>query len=139
MSGAPIDGGAQRRALPWRQKIPGLGKALCAVRASAFAGGRRQQNPLYRPLYKGQWGEVAPSPHELASGFILHRDEAGKAANDLAFGECACGDVLAIVDMPDNVSMFALSVAVSTSDFVRTKTIPLLSVAGGALAKSRTC
>ena len=58
----------------------------------------------------------------------------------LAFGECACG-VLAIVDMPDNVSMFALSVAVSASDFVRTKTIPLLSVeeAEGALAKSRTC
>jgi hypothetical protein len=43
--------------------------------------------------------------------------------------------------MPDNVSMFALSVAVSASDFVRTKTIPLLSVeeAEGALAKSRTC
>jgi uncharacterized protein with GYD domain len=48
-------------------------------------------------------------------------------------------DVPAIVDMPDNVSMFALSVAVSASGFVRTKTIPLLTVeeAEQALAKSR--
>ena len=49
-------------------------------------------------------------------------------------------DVLAIVDMPDNVSMFALSLAVSASGFVRTKTIPLLTVeeVGQALAMSRT-
>jgi uncharacterized protein with GYD domain len=47
----------------------------------------------------------------------------------------------AIVDMPDNVSMFALSVAVSASGFVRINTIPLLTVeeAEQALAKSRTC
>jgi uncharacterized protein with GYD domain len=43
--------------------------------------------------------------------------------------------------MPDNVSMFALSVAVSASGFVRINTIPLLTVeeAEQALAKSRTC
>ena len=42
--------------------------------------------------------------------------------------------------MPDNVSMFALSLAVSASGFVRTKTIPLLTVeeVGQALAMSRT-
>jgi hypothetical protein len=46
----------------------------------------------------------------------------------------------AIVDMPDKVSMIALSVAVSASGFVRTKTMPLLTVeeAEEALAKSRT-
>ena len=50
-------------------------------------------------------------------------------------------DILAIVDMPDNVSMFALSVAVSASGFVRINSIPLLTVeeAEQGLAKSRTC
>ena len=81
MSGAPIDGGARNRALPWRQKIPGLGKALCAVGASAFAGGGRQQNPLYRPPCKGDGGRWLPrrtSFPPAASGVILHDDEAAK-------------------------------------------------------------
>ena len=47
-------------------------------------------------------------------------------------------DVMVIVDMPDNVSMSALSLAVSASGLVRTKTTPLLTVeeVDKALAKS---
>ena len=39
------------------------------------------------------------------------------------FGE---DDVVVIVDMPDNISMSALSFAVSASGLVRTKTTPLM-------------
>jgi len=51
------------------------------------------------------------------------------------FGE---DDVMVIVEMPDNVSMSALSLAVSASGLVRTKTIPLITVdeMDKALAKS---
>lgn len=42
-----------------------------------------------------------------------------------AFGD---DDVIAILDMPDNVSASALSLAVSSSGLVRTKTVPLLTV-----------
>jgi len=51
------------------------------------------------------------------------------------FGE---DDVMVIVEMPDNVSMSALSLAVSASGLVRTKTIPLITVdeMDQALAKS---
>src|SRR5438045_3615731 len=47
-------------------------------------------------------------------------------------------DVMVIVDMPDNVSMSALSLAVSASGLVRSKTTPLLTVdeVDKALAKS---
>ena len=47
-------------------------------------------------------------------------------------------DVVAILDMPDNVSASALSLAVSASGTVRTKTTPLLTVdeTDKALAKS---
>ena len=38
-------------------------------------------------------------------------------------------DVVVIVDLPDNVSAAALSFAVSSTGLVRTKTIPLLTVA----------
>ncbi|HEX7967957.1 MAG TPA: GYD domain-containing protein [Stellaceae bacterium] len=41
-----------------------------------------------------------------------------------AFGE---DDVVSIADMPDNMSMAALAVAVSASGLVRTKVIPLLT------------
>ena len=41
------------------------------------------------------------------------------------FGE---DDVVVIVDMPDNISMSALSFAVSASGLVRTKTTPLMTV-----------
>src|SRR6266446_997215 len=42
-----------------------------------------------------------------------------------AFGE---DDVIAILDLPDNVSASALSLAVSASGLVRTRTTPLLTV-----------
>jgi uncharacterized protein with GYD domain len=42
-----------------------------------------------------------------------------------AFGE---DDVVAILDLPDNVSASALSLAVSASGIVRTRTTPLLTV-----------
>jgi uncharacterized protein with GYD domain len=42
-----------------------------------------------------------------------------------AFGD---HDVITVVEMPDNVSMSALSLAVSGSGLLRTKTIPLLTV-----------
>jgi uncharacterized protein with GYD domain len=42
-----------------------------------------------------------------------------------AFGE---DDAVAILDLPDNVSASALSLAVSASGLVRTKTTPLLTV-----------
>jgi uncharacterized protein with GYD domain len=42
-----------------------------------------------------------------------------------AFGE---HDVIAILDMPDNISATALSLAVSSSGLVRTRTTPLLTV-----------
>jgi|ERR1700730_13179028 len=47
-------------------------------------------------------------------------------------------DVVAILDMPDNVSASALSLAVSASGNVRTKTTPLLTVedTDKALAKN---
>jgi uncharacterized protein with GYD domain len=49
-------------------------------------------------------------------------------------------DVVAIVDMPDNVGMFALSLTVEATGFLRTTTTPLLTIeeADEALAKSRT-
>jgi uncharacterized protein with GYD domain len=52
-----------------------------------------------------------------------------------AFG---ADDVIAILDLPDNVSASALSLSVSASGLVRTKTTPLLSVeeTDKALAKS---
>jgi uncharacterized protein with GYD domain len=52
-----------------------------------------------------------------------------------AFGE---DDVVVILDMPDNVSVAALSMAVSASGAVRTKTTPLMTVeeTDNALAKS---
>ena len=52
-----------------------------------------------------------------------------------AFGQ---DDVVVILDMPDNVSATALSLAVSASGLVRTKTTPLLTVeeADQALDKS---
>ena len=42
-----------------------------------------------------------------------------------AFGQ---DDVIAILDLPDNVSASALSLAVSASGLVRTRTTPLLTV-----------
>ena len=47
-------------------------------------------------------------------------------------------DVIVIVDLPDNVAASALSLAVSASGLVRTKTTPLLTVeeVDKALAKS---
>ena len=47
-------------------------------------------------------------------------------------------DVMVILDMPDNVAMSALSLAVSAAGLVRTKTTPLLTVeeVDKALAKS---
>jgi uncharacterized protein with GYD domain len=42
-----------------------------------------------------------------------------------AFGE---DDVIVLLDMPDNVSATALSLAVSATGLVRTKTTPLLTV-----------
>ena len=42
-----------------------------------------------------------------------------------SFGE---DDVIAIVDLPDNASASALSMAVSSTGLVRSKTIPLLTV-----------
>jgi len=42
-----------------------------------------------------------------------------------AFGD---DDVIAIVDMPDNVSATALSLTVSATGLVRTKTTPLITV-----------
>jgi uncharacterized protein with GYD domain len=52
-----------------------------------------------------------------------------------AFGD---DDVILIMDMPDNVSAAALSLAVSASGLVRTKTVPLMTVeeADRALQKS---
>jgi uncharacterized protein with GYD domain len=71
----------------------------------------------------------------------LHKDKASgrrasvsKAAEALggklealyyAFGD---DDVVVILDLPDNVSASALSLAVSASGLVRTKTTPLLTV-----------
>ena len=54
-----------------------------------------------------------------------------------AFGEY---DVFATIDMPDNVSATALSMAVSASGLVRTTTIPLMTVeeTDKALAKDIT-
>jgi uncharacterized protein with GYD domain len=51
------------------------------------------------------------------------------------FGE---DDVIVIVDLPDNVAASALSLAVSSSGLVRTRTTPLLTVeeTDKALAKS---
>jgi uncharacterized protein with GYD domain len=37
-------------------------------------------------------------------------------------------DVIAIVDLPDNASASALSIAISSTGLMRTKTIPLLKV-----------
>jgi uncharacterized protein with GYD domain len=42
-----------------------------------------------------------------------------------AFGD---DDVIVILDMPDNVSATALSLAVSASGLVRTKTTPLITI-----------
>jgi len=42
-----------------------------------------------------------------------------------AFGQ---DDVVSIADLPDNISMAALAIAVSASGLVRTKVIPLLTV-----------
>jgi uncharacterized protein with GYD domain len=52
-----------------------------------------------------------------------------------AFGE---DDVVAILDMPDNVSATGLALAVSASGLVRTRTTPLLTIeeADQALQKS---
>jgi uncharacterized protein with GYD domain len=52
-----------------------------------------------------------------------------------AFGE---DDAVVILDLPDNVSASALSLAISASGLVRTKTTPLLTVdeADQALQKS---
>lgn len=54
-----------------------------------------------------------------------------------AFGD---DDVILIMDMPDNVSAAALSLAVSASGLVRTKTVPLMTVeeADRALQKNVT-
>ena len=54
-----------------------------------------------------------------------------------AFGD---HDVLVLLDLPDNVSASALSLAVSASGLIRTKTTPLLTVeeADKALQKSVT-
>lgn len=52
-----------------------------------------------------------------------------------AFGD---DDVIAILDMPDNVSASALSLAVSSSGLVRTKTVPLLTVEETDKALSKT-
>jgi uncharacterized protein with GYD domain len=42
-----------------------------------------------------------------------------------AFGD---DDVIVILDMPDNINASALSLAISSSGLVRTKTVPLLTV-----------
>jgi uncharacterized protein with GYD domain len=54
-----------------------------------------------------------------------------------AFGE---DDVVTIVDMPDNTSISAISIAASASGFVKTRVTPLLTLAevDTALKKSTT-
>ena len=109
-----------------------VGAALPHPRKHAARSRRKCHAEIYGPgvLYRIAEG-LKGLQKDKASG---RRTAVSKAAEALggklealyyAFGE---DDAVAILDLPDNVSASALSLAVSASGVVRTKTTPLLTV-----------
>jgi uncharacterized protein with GYD domain len=111
-----MDASAGRQAQPMRSSRPSRRRRHAEI---SHPGG------LYRRRFEGLHKDKASGRAEAVGNAVTALG--GKVESmHYAFGE---DDVVVIVDVPDNVSVAALSLTVSASGMVRSRVTPLLTLA----------